>query len=401
MTEGMDWGEMWKEIRSFMMVFIGDILTWKNWNKGVEDEMKKSIFFIISSFSKGGGAESLLTTIVNNLDPNKYDIGIMEIEHADIKVEPVNENIKIYPYYVRADDPERNIKMRDVYHAWDKVIAEYIPQDYDLYVSFNYLKPTFLLPPGKKNIAWIHGDVYNLIADDKTEEYALQDKAFEKVDKIVSISDITTESLERLFPRHKDKIEVIYNGIDIKRIRERAKEETQIVLEHPAILSIGRLDKNKDPLHLLDIFTQVNKKDPKAHLYYLGYGDLSESVLCAAKRYGVSDYVHLLGYQENPFPVIAQCDVIGMFSISEGFPMALLEGVALDKPFVSSIIGGSRILANNQRCGKTVQRDEEAVEAIIDFIKTEKKALVFECRKSIEKFGLEKYIGQIEKIFDE
>ena len=70
----------------------------------------KRIFFIIYSFSTGGGAESLLTTIVNNLNPEKYEIGIMEIVHYGVKTEPINKNIKIYPYYVRIDDQERKKK---------------------------------------------------------------------------------------------------------------------------------------------------------------------------------------------------------------------------------------------------------------------------------------------------
>lgn len=364
------------------------------------EQMKKKILFIISSFSKGGGAESLLTTIVNNLNPGKYDIGIMEIEHADIKKEPVNDNIKIYPYYVRADDPERNLKMRDVYHEWDKVIAGYIPQDCDLYVSFNYLKPSFLLPPGKKNIAWIHSDVFNLAQKNKAEEYELQKKAFEKADQIVSISDITTESLEMLFPECKDKMKVIYNGLDIQNVREKSKEKTSVKLEHPAILSVGRLDERKNPLQLLKIFAQLHKRNPQAHLYYLGYGNLAEQVLNSVKELQLSGYVHLLGYFDNPFPIMKQCDVIGMFSTSEGFPMVLLEGAAIDKPFVTSVIGGSRILANDQKCGKTVETDEEAVEALLNFIRTDKEILKRECRTSIKRFGLKKYIQQVEKLFD-
>lgn len=362
--------------------------------------MKKKILFIISSFSKGGGAESLLTTIVNNLNPGKYDIGIMEIEHADIKTEPVNDNIKIYPYYVRSDDPERNLKMRDVYHEWDKVIAGYIPQDYDLYVSFNYLKPSFLLPTGKKNIAWIHGGVFNLEREDKIEEFELQKKAFDKVDRIVSISDTTTQSLEKIFPEYRNKIRVIYNGLDIQNIREKSKEKVGVILEHPALLSVGRLDENKNPLRLLRIFTQAHEKNPQMHLYFLGYGNLSEHVLKNAEELELSKYVHLLGYYDNPFPIIAQCDVMGMFSISEGFPMALLEGVALDKPFVTSGIGGSRTLANDQRCGKTVESDEEAVEALLNFIRIDKEILKRECRTSIKRFGLKKYIQQVEELFD-
>ena len=359
----------------------------------------KKIFFIIASFSKGGGAESLLTTIVNNLDTKKYEIGIMEIVHDVIKVEPVNTNVKIYPYYVEENDPERKNKMYHVYHEWDKVIAEYIPQDYDLYVSFNKLKPSFLLPPGKKSIAWIHGDLYSL--RNMIEERELQNNAFYKAKRIVAISDITTSSIEELFPEHKDKIRTIYNGIDIETVRAKARESALINLEHPAILSIGRLDKNKDPLHLLRIFEKVYRKRSDVHLYYLGYGNLQEVVSDVAKERGISANVHFLGYYDNPFPIIEQCDVIGMFSISEGFPMALLEGVALGKPFVSSVIGGSRILANGQKCGRTAETDEDAVNGFLDLIEVNNNEIKQECCESIQKFALKAYIQKIEELFDE
>lgn len=366
-------------------------------DKGVS--MKK-LFFIINCYSKGGGAEAVLTKIVNHLNPAKYEIGIMEIIHDTIKKEPVNQNIRLYPYYVEANDPERKAKMYFVYHEWDKVMQEYIPQDYDLYISFNYLKPTFLLPPDKKTIAWIHGDVYDLARADKTEERALQEKAFQKVDKIVSISDITTQSLRDLFPDHQDKIQIIYNGIDVEETREKAKEPTQVQLQHPAVLSVGRLDANKNPLRLLDIFEKVHHKSGAAHLYYLGYGALEEEVRVRAKEKGIAKYVHLLGYHDNPFPIITQCDVSCMFSLSEGFPMALLESVALDKPFVSSIVGGSRILANGQRCGRTVETNEDAVTAILDLLGTDKRQIREACRESIKRFELDEYIRQIEELFD-
>ena len=40
--------------------------------------MKKKVLFIIWSYSYGGGAERVLTNIVNNLDPSKYEIDILE-----------------------------------------------------------------------------------------------------------------------------------------------------------------------------------------------------------------------------------------------------------------------------------------------------------------------------------
>jgi len=359
----------------------------------------KKIFFIINSYS--GGSGTVLSTIINHLDPAKYMVGVMEIIHSNEKMEFINKNVKIYPYYVKADDPQRKSKMYYVYHQWDKIIHEYIPQDYDLYISFNYLRPTFLLPPEKKTIAWIHGDVYDLAQKNKEEERELQDTAFEKVRRIVSISDITTQSLIDLFPNHREKICVIYNGVDIKDIREKAKEETTVSLQHPAILSIGRLDANKNPLRMLDIFEKVYSKNKQAHLYYLGTGILEDEVRRIGKDKGIDEHIHLLGYYKNPFPIIAQCDVSALFSLSEGFPMALLESVALDKPFVSSIVGGTRILANGQKCGRIVETDEEGVAAILTFLQADSRSLINECRKSIQRFKIETYISQIEELFDE
>jgi len=361
----------------------------------------KRVFFIIYSFSAGGGAESLLTTIVNNLNPNKYKIGIMEIVHYGIKKEPINENIQIYPYYVKFEDPKRKEKMYYVFHEWGKIIREYVPKDYDLYVSFNYLRSSFLLPPGKKTIAWIHGGMQSLAQKDKQEERILQDKAFHKADKIVAISDLTAKYLQELFPAHRDKIKIIYNGIDIEKIQQKAKEFTSVKLKHPALLSVGRLDENKNPLRLLEIFTQIHNKNPAAHLYYLGYGILEEDVIKVAEEKGISECVHLLGYHDNPFPIMSQCDIICMFSISEGFPMVLLEGEALGKPFVSSVIGGSRTLANEQTCGKVVETNEDAVKSILELLQIDQSEIERRCKKSVRRFALKSYIQQIEELFDE
>lgn len=361
----------------------------------------KKIFFIIFSYSMGGGAEALLTLIVNNLNPEKYEIGIMEITHAEIKKEPVNDNIKIYPYYTAENAPGRNFRMRLVNYEWDRVIEECIPQDYDLYVSFNYFKPSFLLPPGKKCIAWVHGDVYDLAGEKNREAWQRQNKAFYKADKIITISDITTQSIIDLFPEHKDKICMISNGVDINAIRNKSLENTDIKLMHPAIISVGRLEKGKNPLRTIQIFEKVHQKLSEAHLYYLGYGELEKEILEKSKLCGLEDNVHLLGYYENPFPIIAQSDILVMFSITEGYGMVLAEALALDKPFVATRVGAAEMLSNEGHCARVIDTDEEAAEAIIDLLKENREEQICECRKSVERIDLKEYIRQIEDLFDQ
>jgi len=362
--------------------------------------MKKKILFIIWSYTWGGGAEALLTMIVNHLNPEKYDISIIEYQHADYKVEKVNPNIHVLSPIERIETPDNQKKGYQVYHTPEILIEKYIKGDYDLYVSFNYQIPTFLLPVGTKNISWIHGDVYDLAGEEVRREWGLQDKAFDKVEKIVAISDNTYQSLYDLFPRHRDKIMKLYNGIDITLARSRAEEETEIRLEHPAILFSGRLDENKNPLRLLDIFKMVLEQLPNAHLYFMGAGKLKDIVEEKIEAMQLGDSVTLLGYQQNPFPIIQQADVTCMVSKSEGFSIGLLESVALGVPFASTKVGGAELLANEGKCGKVFDTDEEAAEAIIDLIHTDKRKIREECEESSSRFSLDEYIRRIEYLFD-
>ena len=363
--------------------------------------MKRKILFIIWSYTFGGGAEALLTMIVNHLNPEKYDISIIEYHHAEIKTEPVNENIHVLPYIQAVDTPEKYSKTYQLYHMPELLIDTYIKKDYDLYISFNYLIPTFLLPKGTKNISWIHGNVYDLADKQVLRERKRQDIAFYKVKKIVVISDLTEQSLKELFPNHQEKLVKIYNGVDINKIKKKADEAAEIKIEHPSIVFIGRLEEAKDPIRLLNVLKLVHKYGIKAHLYYLGSGELRDVIFNEATEKGVADFIHLLGYKQNPFPIIKQCNVTCLLSKGEGFSMSLLESVALGIPFVATKVGGANELSNNQSCGSTIETDEEAALSIYKWIITDREEIKRKCAESIKRFSLNDYIHKIEMMFDE
>jgi glycosyltransferase involved in cell wall biosynthesis len=361
----------------------------------------KKVLFIIWCYSLGGGAESLLTTIVNNLNIQKYKIGIMEVWHTNVKREPVNSNITIYDSITFEGDPEYRKKMYYIYNNPEKIIKKYVPSDYDIYVSFNYQVPSFLLPSGCRNIAWIHSDVYDLSGKIGERYRNLQAAVFHKAQKIVSISTFTTQSLTELFPEYSDKVVEIFNGIDIYRVRGLSEKKTNIRLADNSVIFIGRMDDRKNPLRMLEIFKGVYERNESVHLYFLGKGELEFDVKKKVNEYGLQEQVHFLGYIENPFPIIKQADICCMTSKSEGFPMSLLESVSLHVPFVSTEVGGADILANEGRCGKTYRTNEEAVDSIIDILRTPKEIFVRECEQSIWRFDLDTYISKIEELFDE
>lgn len=360
----------------------------------------KKILFIIFSYSMGGGAESLLTNIVNNLNPQKYDISIREMYHYDVKVEPTNENIHVLPQMEPVETPEGRSKKYQIYNTPELLIDKYVKGDYDLYIAFNYQKPTFMLPKGTNNIAWIHTDVYDLDEPEVLREKIRQEIAFQNVQTIVSICDITTQSLIDLFPDHANKIVQIPNGLDIEKVRRKAEEKTEIILEKDSMIYVGRLEERKDPVRLVEILDLIHQKGRKVHLYYLGKGELENDVLLLAKEKNLLDYVHLLGYHQNPFPIIKQAGVNVFLSKTEGFGLGVAEGLCLGVPFVGTNVGALKDLSNGNTCGSIVKTNHQAADEIINFINMNKDEAVANCNISIERYSLENYIKKIENLFD-
>lgn len=364
---------------------------------------KKKILFIIWSYTMGGGAESLLTSIVNRLNPEKYEIDIIEYHHAGIKTEPVNKNIHVLPFIQSKQKWVMHMQSLILYTYPQLIAARHIRKQYDLYIAFNYLVPSFLLPKKTKNIQWIHSDVYDLSVKKEIWKKKKQDRALDKANKIVVISDYTEKSVRDLFPRHSDKLIKLYNGIDIDAVNKKSHEDTDIRLQTPSIVFVGRLEDRKNPLRLIDVMKIVHEKytgEAYPHLYLLGAGEQEQLIIDKVKRYNLSQFVHILGYQKNPFPIIRQCDVVCLLSKSEGFSMCLLESVALNKPFVSTQIGGARELLHNCNCGYSIETDEEAADAIMELLRTDKNKVAKECQNSIRQFEISAYIREIEKLID-
>jgi len=364
------------------------------------DIRKKKILFIIWSYTYGGGAEALLTMIVNHLDPDKYDISIIEYEHADCKIEPVNHYIHVLPPIEKVETPDHQKKGYQVYHTPEVLIDKYIKGDYDLYVSFNYQIPTFLLPKGTKNIAWIHTDVYDLGGEAAARERRMQDIAFDKVQKIVAISDNTERSLFDLFPRHREKVVKIYNALDIENVRKKADQEANVTLKQPSIVFFGRLDANKNPERVLNVLLLIHRKNKNVNLYFVGEGEQRALLEERIQKAGLEESVHLLGYQENPFPIVKDAAVVCQLSHSEGFQMCLLEVLSLGVPIVSTETGAARLLTNHGKCGTIVSADEEAADAVLELLDVDREKIREECRKSAARFALEPYMVRIEKLFD-
>ncbi len=155
-------------------------------------------------------------------------------------------------------------------------------------------------------------------------------------DQVLSCSKEIMRQLHTDF--NYDKSSYIYNPLDVEDIQKKGAEE---ISDYPfaegdqVIASMGRNDYIKGMWHLVKAFSLVHKENPKAKLMVLGAGDWSGYQELADKL-GAGDAVFFPGVRKNPFAYVSKADLYVCASNHEGFPNAVLEGMALGKPVIST-----------------------------------------------------------------
>ena len=122
------------------------------------------------------------------------------------------------------------------------------------------------------------------------------------------------------------------------------------------IVSVGRLNAQKNQGLLIRAFANVYKEFPDYSLVIWGEGRERESLLQIAKECGVESNVHLPGTATNIFEKIKDASLFVMSSDYEGMPNALMEAMALGLPCILTDCpcGGPRELIDNGSNGLLV-----------------------------------------------
>ncbi|MGI8557165.1 MAG: glycosyltransferase [Solirubrobacteraceae bacterium] len=137
------------------------------------------------------------------------------------------------------------------------------------------------------------------------------------------------------------------------------------------MLSVGRLDPEKNPLLLADVFAQALRTDPRWRLDVCGKGPLSSALAQRLEELGVVDCATLHGHvpiDGGLLDLYRNSHAFIHVSLTEGVPAVLLEAFATRLPVVATAVGGVPDLVRD--CGLLIRpRDAgaavDAVETLI------------------------------------
>lgn len=161
---------------------------------------------------------------------------------------------------------------------------------------------------------------------------------------------VQTEKIKSYFPRRfQNKIIVINNPINIKQCGDKDWNS-----ERTSILSIARLDKQKNIPMMLKAFLKFHEEYP---MYILniwgnrGYDEQNDEITKFIQQNNASQFIKLNGRCND---VAKEYDKAYMFLVTsnfEGFSNSMMEAVCSGVPTISTRVSGATELIKNEKNG--------------------------------------------------
>lgn len=349
----------------------------------------------------GGGAARTLLNIINHLDRKRFEPILVTLDFT-------------YPYerYVKEDVTFIKLPVKRLRQAI-LPLAQLLRQEtpdllFSTVPNYNTVAILAKLLSGTKTKLVVREAAY--LGGHFRENLKLKGYGFlyRFADRVVALSEGVKDNLTKRYHVREDKIEVIYNPVDLAHIEAESKREVELAPPFNQgkriILTAGRLVPEKDHATLLRAFARI-PKDYRAHLVLLGEGELAQSLQELAQELGIEEDVSFLGFQQNPYAYMKQAEVFTLTSLSEGFGHVLVEALAVGLPIVSTRCNpGAEEILGDERYGILVDvgDDKALAEGLcqaLDLSETEREAIVAKGKERAQDFSAQRIVAHYETMF--
>jgi L-malate glycosyltransferase len=171
----------------------------------------------------------------------------------------------------------------------------------------------------------------------------------------------------------RPRVEVTLHGVRVDEVRAMRGERETVRMElglGDAEIVVGTVANYLAQKAYPDLFAAARialDADPRLRFVSVGQGQLEAEIRAEHHRLRLGERFRLLGYRPDAVRVMAGCDVFTLASHYEGFPVALMEALALGRPVVVTAVGGIPDAVTDGREGFLVPpgRPEQLADAIL------------------------------------
>ncbi len=217
-------------------------------------------------------------------------------------------------------------RLPKLHEEYDYAIAYDVPYCFSSFYVINNLN-------AKNKYIWIHNDVL-LTKDQNVTDY---DSVFKQFTKVICVSKSAETSFLSRHPALQGKTDVVYNPIDINRVIQLSKENTDLDNNKKIKLcTVGRLDKAKGYDLAIKSCKILKDKGHDILWYVCGEGHDRQKLSELIKENNLTEDFILLGNQPNPYKYINSANIYVQTSIYESYCITLAEAKILKKPIVTT-----------------------------------------------------------------
>lgn len=220
------------------------------------------------------------------------------------------------------------------------------------------------------------------------------------------------EKMEILSVFSDANVKVIPNGIQIHEFESFNVLSQNNFIEKFAnkkldtekiIISMGRLQKKKGFDILIDSFTKVLEKYPKAKLFIAGQDEGEyENLKKQIENLGLQDKAFLVGAinGQDKVDFLANADLFALSSHNENFGIVYTESLAAGTPIVASR-NTPWAEVEEADCGKWVNNSvDQTAQAMIEMLEKDRKLMRVNSKKLAEKYDWKNIAVKFKEVFE-
>lgn len=285
----------------------------------------------VLSILNQGGAENMIMNLYRAIDRQQiqFDFVVHRNEHGvfDDEVESLGATIYHAPKYAGTNHFQYVKWWKNFLdsHSEYKILHSHIRSYASIYIPI-------AKKHGLKTIIHSHstsnGKGFSAFVK-KILQYPLRYQA----DYLFACSEEAGEWLFGKKAVKKDNFKVICNGIDCNRFR--FNEENRILIrkkygieDNFVVGHIGRHTLSKNPMFMLEIFSEIYKKNNNTRLLQVGQGEMTEQMKQKCRELKIEQAVIFAGVHNDVEKYYSAMDVFLFPSLWEGFGIVLIEAQA-------------------------------------------------------------------------
>lgn len=305
-----------------------------------------------------GGAERMLVSLVERLDPVRYRSIICLPRPGWLRTELQKRGFETVIL------PQRgHLDLSWVFGVLRLIRERRVSVMHAHEFAMNAYGTLLSLLTGTPLVSTVHGKNYY-------PERWRRRRAYRWVAKrslMVAVSDDLKRFLCLRVGIDERQIVTLYNGVDVENppplngARHALRRELTLT-KGPVIGSVGNLYDVKGHRYLLEAAARVTAQVPDATFVIVGRGELLPELQQLARSLGIDKQVIFLGHRDDIAALLHLMDVFVLPSLSEGLPLSLLEAMGAARPIVATTVGGIPEVVSDGETGLLVPpRDSEAL----------------------------------------